>query len=124
SSSEPGWMQSVVRARAIHRPLALKLAKKGGVVDLWPISVVFRTLAAYADALIETAELLGAEHVGVGTDMEGLPGSVIPRYEQFPQLAEILAKRGVRGEDLDNMLGGNYLRVLAEALQRAAPAVN
>jgi hypothetical protein len=39
----------------------------------------------------------------------------MPRYEQFAQLEELLAKRNVSGEDIRKILG-NYLRVLREAL--------
>jgi membrane dipeptidase len=107
---------SNVRARAIHKPLALEIAKKGGVVGLWPLGSQFRSLDAYANGLIDLAEALGPEHAGVGSDMNGLPTSAMPSYREFPALAEILAKRGVKTEDAANMLGANYLRVLRQAL--------
>jgi len=54
--------------------------------------------------------------VGVGTDLFGLGGStVIPGYEQFARLEDILIKRGVQSADVRNMLGGNYLRALRAA---------
>ncbi len=48
--------------------------------------------------------------------MAGMPSSVIPSYAAFAELGEVLAKRGVKGEDLDNILGMNYVRVLRQAL--------
>jgi membrane dipeptidase len=116
TASEPHWTQNPLRARAIHKPLALKVAQRGGVVGIWPIGAMFRSLDAYANALMDAAEALGAAHVGIGTDMAGLSSSVIPDYEAFPALEALLAKRGVRREDIDNMLGRNYLRVLRQAL--------
>ena len=117
SSAEPYWGNNVIQARAIHKPVALKIAKKGGVVGLWPIGAQFRSLDAYADALIGMAEALGPAHVGVGSDMEGVPPStVIPNYEAFPALEEILTKRRVSAEDSANILGRNYLRVLRQSL--------
>jgi len=116
TGGEPYWKKGGLRARAIHKPLALKIAKKGGVIGIWPIGSMFPSLDAYAEALIDTAEALGPAHVGVGSDMRGLPSSVIPDYEAFPALEEILAKRRVGTEDAENLLGRNYLRVLRQSL--------
>lgn len=116
SAREPHWTQNAILARAIHRPIAMKIAKQGGVVGIWPIGAMFGSLDAYADALLNAAETLGPAHVGVGTDMAGLASSVIPDYERFPVLEALLARRGVRDEHIAGMLGGNYLRVLQRAL--------
>lgn len=93
SASEPRWTQNALRARAIHEPLAVKIAKKGGVVGIWPIGAMFRSLDAYAEALLDAAEELGAAHVGIGTDMAGLSSPAIPDYERFPALEALLARR-------------------------------
>lgn len=116
TSAEPYWTQSTIRARAIHRPLAAKIAQKGGVIGIWPLGAMYRSLDAYADALLDAAGSLGAAHVGVGTDLAGLPSSVIPTYAEFGALEELLAKRGVKAGDIENMLGRNYLRVLRQSL--------
>jgi membrane dipeptidase len=116
TAGEPFHTQNPVMARAIHRPLALALAKKGGVVGIWPLGSLYRSLDAYAGALVEAAGALGAAHVGVGTDYAGLPSSVIPGYAEFPLLEEALVKRGVKADDIESMLGGNYLRVLGQSL--------
>jgi membrane dipeptidase len=116
TSGEPHWSQNPIRARAIHKPLAVKIAKKGGVIGIWPLGSMYRSLDAYADALLDAAEALGPAHVGVGSDMSGLPTTVIPDYEAYPALVEILAKRRVKAEDIENLLGRNYLRVLRQSL--------
>jgi membrane dipeptidase len=116
TSSEPHYTQNPVRARAIHKPMAEAIAKKGGVVGIWPLGSMYRTLDAYAGALIDAAEALGAAHVGVGTDVAGLPSSVMPGYAEFPALEEALARRGIKAGDIEGMLGGNYLRVLGRSL--------
>ena len=66
--------------------------------------------------LAAAAEALGAAHVGVGTDLAGLPTSVMPGYAEFPALEESLVRRGIKAGDIENMLGGNYLRVLGQSL--------
>jgi membrane dipeptidase len=116
ASSEPSYTQNPVRARAIHKPLALAIAKKGGVVGIWPLGSMYRSLEAYAAALADAAEALGPAHVGIGTDYSGLPSTVLPGYAEFPPLEEALAKRGIKADDIRNMLGGNYLRVLGQSL--------
>lgn len=86
------------------------------MIGIWPLGSMYRSLDAYADALLETAEALGPAHVGVGTDIDGLPSSAIPGYEEFPTLEKTLTKRRIKAEDIENMLGRNYLRVLRQSL--------
>ena len=96
--------------------MAVAIAQKGGVVGIWPLGSMYRTLDAYAGALIDAAEALGAAHVGVGTDLAGLPSSVMPGYAEFAALEEALVRRGIKADDIAGMLGGNYLRVLGRSL--------
>jgi membrane dipeptidase len=117
TSTAPHWTQSGVRARAVSARLARTIAGKGGVIGLWPLGYQFRTLDAYARGLLDLVESLGAAHVGVGTDMFGLGGSTaMPGYAQFPELEELLVKRGMKSDEVKNVLGANYLRVLGAAL--------
>lgn len=116
TAAGPHYTQNPIRARAIHQPLAVKVAQKGGVIGIWPLGLLYRSLDAYAGALIDAAESLGAAHVGVGTDLAGLRNSVMPSYAEFGALEELLAKRGVKAEDIGSILGGNYLRVLRQSL--------
>ena len=116
-STTPHWTQSGVRARAISSGQARAIAAKGGVIGIWPLGLQFGTLDSYASALIDTASTVGIAHVGVGTDLFGLGGStVIPGYEQFAQLEDLLAKRGLKMDEARGVLGGNYLRALGVAL--------
>ena len=116
TAGSPYYTQGNTRARAIHRPLALKIARQGGVIGIWPLGSLYPSLDIYARTLIETAEYLGADHVAVGTDIPTLGQAVMPDYEAYPALEELLSKRGVKADDIANMLGRNYLRVLGQAL--------
>jgi len=113
---EPSHTMDGARARGIHLPVAKKIAAQQGVVGLWALGSMYRSLGGMADALLDAAGKLGAAHVGIGSDMAGMPSSVIPTYAEFAELADVLAKRGVKGEDLENILGMNYVRVLRQAL--------
>jgi membrane dipeptidase len=116
ASYKPSYTMDGARARGVHLPVAKKIAAKGGVVGFWSLGSMYRSLDAMADALLDAAEKLGPAHVGIGSDMAGIPSSVMPTYAAFAEMAEVLAKRGVKGEDLDNILGLNYIRVLRQAL--------
>ncbi|MEO7727039.1 MAG: membrane dipeptidase [Burkholderiales bacterium] len=116
SSGAPHFSQRVTAARAIHLPVARKIAQKGGVVGIWANGGSFPTLERYADALIDLADNLSPAHVGVGTDMNGMSRMVVPTYREYFELAEVMTSRGVSSADLDMMLGGNYIRVLKSAL--------
>lgn len=113
---EPSYTMDGARARGIHLPVAKKIAAKGGVVGFWALGSMYRSLGGMADALLDAMEKLGPAHVGIGSDMAGMPTTVIPTYSAFAELGEVLAKRGVKGEDLDNVLGMNYIRVLRQSL--------
>jgi membrane dipeptidase len=116
SQKEPSHLLSGIEARAIHEPLARRIAEKGGVIGLWPLWHVYSHIDFYADEMARMIKVFGARHVGVGTDMNGLPRSVLPRYESYRELARLLAERGVDAAGIEAVLGGNYLRVLREAM--------
>jgi membrane dipeptidase len=121
SSTAPYYTQRIAAARSIHLPVARKVAQQGGVVGIWANGGSYPSLDRYADALLELAEALGAAHVGVGTDMDGMTNMVVPTYREFFELAELMAKRGIASADLESMLGGNYIRVLKSTLAGAEP---
>jgi membrane dipeptidase len=117
SEALPHPSQDVDSARAIHRPLAQRIADKGGVIGLWPLAPQFRDLARFADELVAMAKRFGPRHVGIGTDINGLPGTVIPSYGEFALLPALLEQRGLGATDIAAVLGENYLRLLRQALQ-------
>ena len=104
-------------ARAIHAPLAKKLADKGGVIGLWPLWNAYPNLNLYADELMRLVQAYGATHVGIGTDMDGLGRSTLPSYAEFAELPGYLAKRGLNEAGIEAVLGGNYIRALREAMR-------
>jgi len=119
SAGLPHPSQAGSVARAIHAPIARQLAAKGGVVGLWPNGLVFGNLDLYADELMRMAESLGATHVGIGSDLNGIVRTIMPGYEQFAALEDALASRKLRDADILAVLGGNYVRVLRQALSTA-----
>jgi membrane dipeptidase len=117
SPGMPVTWQGGAAARAIHAPLAKKLADKGGVIGLWPLWNADPNLNLYADELMRLVQAYGETHVGIGTDMDGLGRSVLPSYAEFAELPGYLSKRGLNESGIEAVLGGNYIRVLREAMR-------
>jgi membrane dipeptidase len=78
-------------------------------------------LAAYVDHLIHLIEVGGEEHVGVGTDFDGISETLtgFEDVSRFPSLTAALLERGVDKAGVRLVLGENFLRVLRRAEQFA-----
>lgn len=78
----------------------------------------FSSLIDHIDHVARTA---GIDHVGLGTDFDGIPSTPqgIDSAADLPKITEALMARGHSAEDLHKLLGGNLLRVFT-AIQAAA----
>jgi membrane dipeptidase len=118
SAALPSPSQGGSMARAIHAPVAKKIAEAGGVVGIWPDWNTHSHPDLMADSIARAADRLGAAHVGIGSDMHGLgPRSLMPSYAEFASLEELLGKRGLKPAEVEGIMGGNYIRVLREAMK-------
>jgi membrane dipeptidase len=116
SAGLPSPSQGGSMARAIHLPVAKRIAEKGGVVGIWPDWYTYANLDLMADGIARAAEQLGAAHVGIGSDMHGLARTVMPGYAEFASLERELSRRGLKPAEVEGIMGGNYIRVLRESL--------
>jgi len=102
----------VPHSRQISPDHARAVAQTGGVIGIWPPASIFPTLGDMAEGFARMAEVVGVDHVGLGTDMRGLIGpSVLNDYRDLPVLTEKLLARGFTAADVGKILGGNYARV-------------
>lgn len=71
--------------------------------------------------VMHLVELAGEEHVGVGTDFDGIPETLkgFADASEFPNLTEALLARGLDPQAVRLILGENFLRLLERA-ERAA----
>jgi membrane dipeptidase len=103
--------------RRITSAHARVIASTGGVIGVWPPASEFMSLAAMATGMARMVDVVGIDHVGLGTDMTGLVGpSVLPDYDQLPGLAEALIGVGFSVADTTKLLGGNYIRVFEASM--------
>jgi membrane dipeptidase len=73
----------------------------------------FSSLIDHFDRIIKTA---GIDHVGIGTDFDGIPvpPEGIDSAADFPKITAALMARGYTAENMHKLLGGNILRVFRE----------
>ena len=74
------------------------------------------TLDDAADHVIHAAEVAGIDHVGIGSDFDGVPA--LPEGLQtaagVPRITARLLERGLSEGDVEKILGGNFMRVFEE----------
>lgn len=89
------------------------VAETGGVIGMWPSGFANRSLDDFVDNTLRLVDLVGVDHVGLGTDMDGNYRPVIDRYGQLPDWVAALLGRGMSEEEVAKLAGGNALRVIA-----------
>ena len=97
------------------------IAATGGFVGLWPFRYRGQGVADLDDWLRHAtylAELLGTDHLAIGTDMNGVSGLMdgFGGEHDLPVLTDVLRRRaGFSDDEVLAILGGNARRVLAAA---------
>jgi membrane dipeptidase len=80
------------------------------------------TLAQVADHIEHIRQIAGVDHVGLGSDFDGIPDAPqgIDAVDQYPALLMELMRRGWTDGEVAKVAGENVLRVLAAAEHVAA----
>ena len=73
-------------------------------------------LSDLIDHIDHMAKVAGVDHVGLGSDFDGIDCSPqgIDSAADLPKITEALSQRGYTAADLDKILGGNLLRVFGQ----------
>ena len=81
------------------------------------------TLAQVADHIDHIAKVAGIDHVGIGSDYDGVDSSLPEGLESvatYPALLAEMLRRGWSDADVAKLAGGNVLRVMEQAEKIAA----
>jgi len=92
---------------------ALAVASTGGLIGAWPAGIAVADLAGYVSEIVRLIELVGVDHVGIGTDMDANYRPVVTAYGQFNDIAAHLLARGLGPGEVTAVMGANYARVFA-----------
>lgn len=98
--------------RLLSAQHARGVADAGGLIGAWPSGVTSTSIGDFADEIGRLAELLGADHVAIGTDMDANYRPVLRSYGEFAALPGLLAERGFTESETGQVLGGNALGLL------------
>ena len=93
------------------------IASTGGVIGLWPYRARRSGVRSISDLVAHArhiAETVGAEHLAVGTDMNGVPRVMAGFGDEtdLPKLTAALLDGGFDDREVEGILGANALRVL------------
>jgi membrane dipeptidase len=112
--------------RKLYRPAATAFAEqralKRGDPEMLQFQKDYRskhpypyaTVSDVADHFDHVVKLVGVEHVGIGSDFDGVGDSLpsgLKDVSQYPNLVAELLRRGYSEADVGQILGGNFLRV-------------
>lgn len=101
--------------RAVTREHARLVARHGGVVGVFPVPVDGPSFDGFIDHVSRLIDAIGADHVGIGTDMDGIPaGGTFTDWGQWPSIPASLLARGYRRDEVAKVMGGNFVRVFEQ----------
>jgi membrane dipeptidase len=122
--SHSNIMETSNWARFISPEHARLVAGTGGVIGAMPIIFGRRSddIPGYVHLVSRLVDAAGIDHVGIGTDMDGIgPGAIFTSYARWPNLAAALIDHGFRPDEAAKVLGGNAQRVFQKVAAGAAP---
>lgn len=95
------------------------IAATGGVVGIgfWDAAVCEPTPQATARAMRHVRDLVGIDHVGLGSDWDGAT-TVGVDAAHLPAVTQALLDQGFTQAEIEKAMGGNVLRVLRATLPR------
>ncbi|HAH96311.1 MAG TPA: dipeptidase [Firmicutes bacterium] len=102
---------------------AVALAEKGGVIGLTLCPPFLAqegpaTLEVFLNHIDHFAGLLGAHHLCIGSDFDGITATPegLPNISYLPLITEGLLRRGYSDETVAGIIGDNFVRLLRQQL--------
>ena len=91
---------------------ARAIAETGGSVGIWHF---FPSLDKYVDGLKEMADIVGVDHVSIGTDQFDC-AALLEDYTRWVHLVAAMLRGGFTAEEAGKIAGGNYMRIFRAAV--------
>jgi membrane dipeptidase len=98
--------------RQISPDHARTIAETGGAIGIWHF---FPSLDKYVEGVKEMVDIVGVDHVAIGTDQFDSRGCVAD-YTQWVHLVAAMLRGGFTAEEVGKIAGGNYLRIFRAAV--------
>lgn len=98
--------------RQVSAGHARAIAETGGSVGVWHF---FPSLDKYVEGLKEMADIVGVDHVSIGTDQFDARGCVAD-YTRWVHLVAAMLRGGFSADETAKLAGGNYLRIFRAAV--------
>ena len=83
----------------------------------WMAKIPRPPLKSLIDHIDYIAKIAGIDHVGLGSDFDGVSGATpqgIDSAADLPKITQALVERGYTASDIHKILGGNLLRVFSQ----------
>ena len=83
----------------------------------WAAKIPRPSLKSLIDHIDHIAKVAGVDHVGLGSDFDGVSGAMpdgMDSAADLPKITQALLDRGYSADDIRKILGGNLLRVFRE----------
>jgi microsomal dipeptidase-like Zn-dependent dipeptidase len=101
-----------------------RVANNGGLIGLWLFRLGSTGIASLSDFqtyLAHCIDVVGADHIGVGTDINGVPSNA-NGYENphdFPAIVEAMQQARVSDRDVEKIIGTNFIRFMRDVESRS-----
>ena len=119
SHTRPAARFNYLRARSDGDLQAI--AQKGGVIGRWPLAREERgeTFDDFLRDIDYVKALVGIEHIGIGTDLNGVrTRTMIRTHKEFALIPAGLLARGYSESDVAKIVGGNFMRIFREVADK------
>lgn len=105
--------EGIQHPRLLSEEHTRMVADTGGLVGAWPTGIGNPDFPSFIRQLLRLVDLIGIDHVALGTDMDANYQPVFTNYRQLPYIPIALKRHGMSDEELIKVLGGNFMRVFA-----------
>jgi membrane dipeptidase len=102
------------KLKAEGKPIPNELAEQ--IAKTYMAKIPRPPFSILIDHIDHIAKIAGIDHVGLGSDFDGIPSSPegMDSAADLPKITQALMARGYSAEDMEKILGGNFLRVFAK----------